>query len=127
MFGRLFRFVGWLKIMQEKLIVIWFAWRHPLTPGYVKGLLSLVLIYLVSPIDMIPDYIPFLGIADDVGLVTGVMLYLKYLLPESVYVDSRRQSEKWGQRIPYILGAVLLAAIVWTVLVIKLFHKIFFE
>lgn len=125
--GRLFRLGVWLKLLRENLIIVWFAWRHPLTPGYVKGLLALVLIYFVSPIDILPDYIPFLGIADDVGLVTGVMLYLKYLLPEPVYMESKRQSEKLGRRMPYILGAVAIAAIVWIALVIKLFHKVFFE
>jgi uncharacterized membrane protein YkvA (DUF1232 family) len=59
---------------------LWRALRHPKTPLWLRlGVLGLV-IYVVSPIDLVPDFIPFLGIADDLVLVPlGVRLLLSKL------------------------------------------------
>ncbi len=108
-------------------MILYYAWRHPLTPNYLKGILAALVIYLLSPIDLLPDYLPLLGIVDDAALATGALLYLTRLLPAPVLAESRRQSEKWGRRMPYIIGILAIAAIGWIVLVIALFRKVFFE
>ncbi|HWR07048.1 YkvA family protein [Sporomusa sp.] len=123
----MFRLGAWLKILRDNAVILYYAWRHPLTPRYVKGILTVLLIYLISPIDIIPDYLPLVGIADDATLVTGAMLYLTQLLPAPVLAESKRQSEKWGRRMPYILGIIAVAAVAWIVLVIAIFRKLFFE
>ncbi|SMC35297.1 YkvA family protein [Sporomusa malonica] len=125
--AQIFRFGAWLKLLRDNAVILYYAWRHPLTPQYVKGLLAALLVYLVSPIDLLPDYLPFLGIADDAALVTGAMMYLTHLLPSSVLDESKRQSEKWGRRLPYIFGMLAVAAVAWIVLVIAIFKKVFFE
>lgn len=124
---RLFRFGAWLKILRDNAIILFYAWRHPLTPNYIKGILAALMIYLISPIDILPDYLPLVGIADDAALVTGAMLFLTNLLPAPVLAESRRQSEKWGKRMPYIFGIIAIAAIAWIVLIIAIFHKVFFS
>ncbi|WP_371372547.1 YkvA family protein [Sporomusa aerivorans] len=125
--GRLFRFWAWLKIFRDNAVILFYAWRHPLTPNYVKGLLTALLLYVVSPIDLLPDYLPLLGIADDAGLIAGAVLYLTKLLPASVIDESRRKSEKWARRMPYILAILAVAAVAWIALVVALFHKVFFS
>ncbi|MDF2876680.1 MAG: hypothetical protein K0R22_3363 [Sporomusa sp.] len=125
--GSMFRLGAWLKVLRDNAVILYYAWRHPLTPQYVKGILTALLIYLISPIDIIPDYLPLLGIADDATLVTGAMLFLTQLLPAPVLAESKRQSEKWGRRMPYILGMIAVAAVAWVVLVIAIFRKLFFE
>lgn len=124
---QVFRFWAWLKLLQDNAVILYYAWRHPLTPRYVKGLLAALLVYLVSPIDLLPDYLPFLGIADDAALVTGAVLYLTHLLPGSVLDESKHQSEKWRRRLPYIFGMLVVAAVAWIVLVIAIFKKVFLE
>ncbi|QDR82213.1 YkvA family protein [Sporomusa termitida] len=125
--GTLFRFWAWLKILRDNAVILYYAWRHPLTPQYVKGLLTMLVIYMVSPVDILPDYLPLLGIADDATLLTAAALYLTRLLPAPVLAESKRQSETWGRRMPYILGMIAVAAIAWVVLVIAIFRKVFFE
>lgn len=124
--GTLFRFWAWLRMLRDNAVILYYAWRHPLTPQYVKGLLTMLAIYLISPVDILPDYLPLMGIADDATLVTAAAMYLTRLLPAPVLAESRRQSEKWGRRMPYILGMLAVAAIAWVVLVIAIFHKVFF-
>lgn len=122
-----FRLWTWLKILPRNAFVLYYAWRHPLTPRYVKGVLAVLLLYLVSPIDLVPDYLPLVGIIDDATLASGVMLYLVRLLPPAVLTESQYQSEKWNRRLPYVLGLIGIAAVAWIVFVIAIFRKVFFE
>ena len=118
---------AWLKILPRNALVLYYAWRHPLTPRYIKGILAALLLYLVSPIDLVPDYLPLIGITDDVTLAAGVMLYLVRLLPAAVLAESQYQSEKWSRRLPYIVGLIGVAVVAWIVFVIVIFRKVIFE
>ena len=56
------RFVNRIKVDS---LALWFALRHPETPAIVTALLWLVVAYALSPIDLIPDFIPVIGLLDD--------------------------------------------------------------
>ena len=123
-FGKLFRFWSWIKLIRENAMILFYAWRHPQTPQYVKGILTALVMYLLSPIDLLPDYLPLMGIADDAALFSGAMLYLTNLLPASVLTESRQQSEKWQRRMPYIMLAVAAAGIAWIAIIILVVRKL---
>ena len=63
---------------------LWFALRHPQAPGWLKVGTALVALYLVSPIDLIPDFIPFFGMMDDVILVPLAIRWLLMRLPPEI-------------------------------------------
>ena len=67
--------------------MLWLALRHPLQPHWLKPVLALVAIYLISPVDLIPDFIPFLGIVDDIVLVPLAMRAILKRLPAAVRAD----------------------------------------
>jgi uncharacterized membrane protein YkvA (DUF1232 family) len=70
-----------------------FACRDPRTPWYAKAFLALVVGYALSPIDLIPDFIPVLGFLDDLVLVpAGVWLATK-MVPAHVLAESRARAE----------------------------------
>jgi uncharacterized membrane protein YkvA (DUF1232 family) len=76
-------------------MTLWFALKHPDTPWYARALAAVITAYALSPIDLIPDFIPVLGYLDDLIIVpAGVWLLLK-IVPENVVVDSRAKSEQW--------------------------------
>lgn len=60
---------------------LWFAVRHPLAPGWLKLGAALVVLYVVSPIDFVPDAIPVIGVMDDLVLVPLAIRGLLKLLP----------------------------------------------
>lgn len=61
--------------------LLWLALRHPQAPGWLKlGTLGIV-VYLISPIDLIPDVIPVLGVVDDLVLVPLAVRWLYRRLP----------------------------------------------
>ncbi len=67
--------------------MLWRALRHPLQPRWLKPALALVAIYVISPIDLIPDVIPFFGVIDDIVLVPLAMRFMLQRLPAAVRVD----------------------------------------
>ena len=60
---------------------LWFALRHPAAPKWLKVGTALIVLYVLSPIDLIPDFIPLLGVMDDVVLVPLAIRFLLKRLP----------------------------------------------
>lgn len=108
----------YVKLFREELLVVFIAARNPYTPRYIKLLLLSVLGYLLLPVDLVPDYIPVLGLVDDFTLVPAALLYITKLLPEHIRRDSRLKAVDMGRKIPYIVAAITALAIVWTVFLI---------
>ena len=72
--------VIWLAVRGDAKR-LWYALGHPESPGWLKaGTVALVL-YLVSPIDLIPDFIPVLGWIDDLVIVPMLVSWITSLLP----------------------------------------------
>ncbi|TWO68467.1 DUF1232 domain-containing protein [Caenimonas sedimenti] len=63
---------------------LWFALRHPAAPGWLKVGTALILLYLVSPIDVVPDFLPFIGVLDDIIIVPFAIRWLLKRLPAEV-------------------------------------------
>lgn len=86
---------SWAKRIKRDGLTLWFAGRHPRTPWYAKALGAFVVAYALSPIDLIPDFIPVLGYVDDVLLLPGLIWVVIELLPEDVLEACRRQADEW--------------------------------
>ena len=71
---------------------LWFALRHPAAPGWLKVGTALIALYLFSPIDLIPDAIPFAGMLDDIVLVPLAIRWLLGRLPAQVRADAERRA-----------------------------------
>ncbi len=80
--------------LRREVLVMYLALRHPLTPWYAKLLAGCVVIYALSPIDLIPDPIPILGYLDDIILVPLGVLAVRWMIPASVLSDCRRQASE---------------------------------
>jgi len=66
---------------------LWLALRHPLQPRWLKPAVGLMLLYLLSPIDLLPDFIPVLGLVDDLVLIPLAVRFVLNRLPPSVRAD----------------------------------------
>jgi uncharacterized membrane protein YkvA (DUF1232 family) len=63
---------------------LWFALRHPLAPGWLKLGTALIVLYVLSPIDVIPDFVPMIGFVDDLVLVPLAIRWLLKRLPPDI-------------------------------------------
>lgn len=86
---------NWARRIKRDGVTLWFAVRDPRTPWTVKALCALVVAYALSPIDLIPDFIPVLGYLDDALLLPGLIWLAVRLLPPAVLADSRMRAEEW--------------------------------
>jgi uncharacterized membrane protein YkvA (DUF1232 family) len=71
---------------------LWFALRHPRAPGWLKMGAALIVLYLVSPIDLIPDVLPIIGVVDDIVLVPLAIRWLLKRLPPEIAAAAAARS-----------------------------------
>jgi uncharacterized membrane protein YkvA (DUF1232 family) len=98
------------------LLALWKLVRHRDTPRAAKLLAWVVLAYALSPIDLIPDFIPVLGLLDDVILIPlGVALVVR-LVPDAHWQACMREAEAHAERLPRLWWGALLIGFVWLAL-----------
>ena len=119
------RLRGWARRVKRDGVTLWFAGRHPGTPWLAKALGVFVVAYALSPIDLVPDFIPVLGFLDDVVLLPALIWLAIRLLPPEVLAECRAQAEAWmaaqGARPRSRMGAVLVIG-VWIAVAVALWH-----
>ena len=85
----------WAKRIKRDAVMLWFARSHPDTPFFAEAICIFAVAYALSPIDLIPDFIPVLGYVDD-ALLLPVLIWLAVrLLPANVIQECRGKAEDW--------------------------------
>nr|WP_308296479.1 YkvA family protein [Rhizobacter sp. J219] len=98
------------------LIALWKLFKHPQTPRAAKVAAVLVLAYVLSPIDLIPDFIPVLGQLDDLVIVPlGIALVVR-LTPRPLWEGLLREAEASRDKLPRLWWGALLIVLLWLVL-----------
>lgn len=105
---------AWAREVKCDVHAVWLAARDPRTPWYAKALAMLVAAYALSPIDLIPDFIPILGYLDDVVLVPLGVLMVVRMIPVEVMEEYRAAAalaaERPGSRIAVVVIVALWLA-----------------
>lgn len=114
-FTRLFKLANAARLATY-LIALWKLFKHPQTPLPAKLVAIAVIAYAVSPIDLIPDFIPVLGQLDELILLPlGVALAVK-LTPAPLWEARLREAEASAERLPKLWWGALAIALIWLVL-----------
>ncbi len=101
----------WAHALKRDALTLWLAARDPRVRLLPKILAAAVAAYAFSPIDLIPDFIPVLGLVDDLLIVpVGVWLVLR-LVPPPVIAELRRRAAALARRPTSPLAAVLVIAV----------------
>ena len=102
----------WAKALKRDVVALWLAARDPRVPWYAKALAGATAAYALSPIDLIPDFIPVLGYLDDALLVpAGIWLSVR-LIPGPVMAELREAARLRTERPVSRTGAVVIV-LVW--------------
>lgn len=106
------RLKQWARGIKRDVIALWIAARDPRVPWYAKTVAGLVAAYALSPIDLIPDFIPIVGYLDDLLIVpAGIMLAVR-LTPADLMEEFRKQAVlREGQ--PRSTAAAIAVVVVW--------------
>jgi uncharacterized membrane protein YkvA (DUF1232 family) len=108
----------WARRLSAQTYALYLAYRHPRTPWYAKVFAALIVGYVFSPIDPIPDFIPVVGLLDEMVVVPiGVLLAAKMIPPE-VFEECREKAREVaeGEKPVSRVAAVVIVA-VWVLCV----------
>jgi uncharacterized membrane protein YkvA (DUF1232 family) len=109
------------KQLKQHTLTVYFAARDPRTPILVRTLALLVAAYALSPIDLIPDFIPIIGYLDDLILIPLGLALVVRLTPPEVIESARAQAEQASTK-PVSYFAAAFVIVVWLI-VMWLFGK----
>ena len=118
----MFDLKGRLQSIKLMIPTLYFAMKHKDTPWLPKALAALTVAYALSPIDLIPDFIPFIGYLDDALILPALGALTIKFIPKHVMAECKIQAEalwngqgksKWFYALPILLIYVLV--IVWIV------------
>ena len=105
------RLRDWAVALKRDVLALWLAARDPRTPLVAKLLAAAVAAYALSPIDLIPDFIPVLGLLDDLLIVpAGIWLVLR-LVPAELMAELREEAAALARRPGSAAGAVFVLAV----------------
>ena len=111
-FTDLFKFANRARL-ATLLLALWKLFKHRDTPWAPKLVAIAVLAYAVSPIDLIPDFIPVLGLLDDIVLVPlGVALAVK-LTPAHLWQARLAEAEAGRDKLPRLMWGAALIVLLW--------------
>jgi uncharacterized membrane protein YkvA (DUF1232 family) len=105
-----------LRALKNQLAALYLAYRDPRTPLYAKVAAILVLAYALSPIDLVPDFIPVLGYLDDlIILPLGIFFAIK-LIPAEIMASAREKAAYSDQALPIRnVWGILIIVSLWLV------------
>lgn len=110
--------------LKSEITAIYYAFRHPGVAFLPRLIIAFTIAYALSPIDLIPDFIPVLGYLDDLIIIPALITLSLKLIPAGIMAECREKAQheplqlkkNWFFAAVFILiWLVLLSAIIWAV------------
>lgn len=111
--------------LKREVYALYLCSRHPRTPLYAKILALLIVSYALSPVDLIPDFVPILGYLDDLILIPAGIALLIRMIPASVLQECRQQAQEKPppEKMRSLLGGALIVCL-WVLAIYATFRII---
>ncbi|MCH9808992.1 MAG: DUF1232 domain-containing protein [Alphaproteobacteria bacterium] len=103
----------WARKIKQNLVALYLASRDPRTPWAAKVVAVLVVAYALSPIDLIPDFIPVIGYLDDLLIVPLGMLLAIRLIPAALFAEFQQRASAHDDRPPANRTAAIVVLVIW--------------
>ena len=109
------------KKLKTDIPAVFLALKHRDTPWTAKILAATVVVYALSPVDLIPDFIPVLGYLDDIIILPALVAVTVKLIPKEIFDQCRaeaearwenRKTQKWYYAIPFVLIWLAVIALI---------------
>ena len=105
------RLAQWAHALKRESLALYYAARDARTPWYAKLLAGAIVAYALSPIDLIPDFIPVLGYLDELLLLPAAIWLALRLVPEQVLAEARQRAEATLERPTSRVAAVVIVSV----------------
>jgi uncharacterized membrane protein YkvA (DUF1232 family) len=111
------RLAGWARSIKRDIYAVYLASRDPRTPWFAKAVAIGVVAYALSPIDLIPDFIPVLGQLDElVILPLGIWLVVRLIPPD--VMNEHRAAAIVAEKMPRIMAGAVTIIAIWILLTV---------
>ena len=117
----------WANKLKLNIAVLYLAYKHELTPWYAKVVAIITVGYALSPIDLIPDFIPVLGFVDDAIILPAFIWLSLRLIPNQVKELCRVEAEDLfpnGKPKNFIAGGIII--LIWIGIVVAILSNLNF-
>ncbi len=101
------------RALKRNTYALYLAGRDPRVPWLAKAIIGLTLAYALSPIDLIPDFIPVLGYLDDLLLVPAGLWLAIRLVPAAVWRDCQARAAQIEGALPHSRWAAVAIVAIW--------------
>jgi len=105
------RLKDWARAIRKDVVAIYIAGRDPRVPWHVKAMAVAIAAYALSPIDLIPDFIPVLGYLDEVILLPIAIALVIRMIPDPLMVEFREEAQRRSERPVSRVAAVAVIAL----------------
>lgn len=105
---------AWARNLKRDVVALWIAARDPRVPWYAKALAGAVAAYALSPVDLIPDFIPIFGHLDDLLIVPAGIWLVARLIPAPLMAEFRDEAMRRNRPASY--AGLLFVIFVWMAL-----------
>jgi uncharacterized membrane protein YkvA (DUF1232 family) len=121
--GGLVCLIEWLKkwagIMKRDILALYLAGHDPRVPWYAKALAIATAAYALSPIDLIPDFIPVIGYLDDLIILPAAIWFTVWLIPDKIMDELRDQAaRRLSTKCPSSFGVAVIIVTIWLLVVV---------
>jgi uncharacterized membrane protein YkvA (DUF1232 family) len=107
----------WALVIKRDVHAVWLASRDPRVPWYAKAIAVCIAAYALSPIDLIPDFIPVLGYLDDAILLPLGILLVVWMIPPGVMAEHRAAAAEAAIRArPATMTVTAVVVTIWIAL-----------
>ena len=103
--------------LKSNVFLLYRSSRDPRMPLRVKILALLIVAYIISPIDIIPDFIPVLGLLDEVILVPIMLSFTMSLIPDEIRQEYQQQDVLKIENRGLAVMGIIMVLLVWSTLV----------
>ncbi len=110
--GSLARLRQWARAIKQDVVALYIAGRDPRVPWYVKAAAVAIAAYALSPIDLIPDFIPVLGYLDEVILLPIAIALVVRMIPDPLMAEFREEAQRRSER-PTSRAAAAVIIVLW--------------
>jgi uncharacterized membrane protein YkvA (DUF1232 family) len=101
----------WARLVKRDVVALYLAAADPRVPWHAKALAACVAAYALSPIDLIPDFVPVLGYVDDLVIVPAGIWLVLWMIPPKIMAEHRVTAAAATSRPASTAGAVAIIAI----------------
>ena len=106
-----------VKILKKEITALYYAYQNPGLKLLPKIIIILTLAYALSPIDLIPDFIPVLGYLDDLIIIPALITLSIKLIPDEVMDEAREKASKEPLKLKKNWFSAFIFIIIWIILI----------